>query len=259
MMTRKPSSRSTKRSKSKPSKLASGRPLIRCVIFDLDDTLYDCLGQRVRPAHRHAAEAMIAAGLKGTLEDVYHARLRAFHVDPMLRHIDAEVIKHFGAADPEAVSRAAHDAYFNCPVGKLTLFRGTLPLLHQLRKKDVRIFITTFGDVETQHAKVSALGLDREPAIEKIYYADRAKRVTKESAFRQIQNETRIPPNEILVVGDRPMSEIRAAKTLGMHTVRLRRGEFASQNPADELERADFEITNISEVRKLPYRFSLGW
>ena len=82
--------------------------------------------------------------------------------------------------------------------------------------------------------------------------------MTKESAFRQIQAETGILPNEILVVGDRPMSEIRAAKALGMHTVRLRRGEFASQKPADELERADFEITDIAEVRKLRYQFGSG-
>ena len=256
MMTSKLSNRSTKRKTSKRRRAAIKRPLIRCVIFDLDDTLYDCLGQRVRPAHRHAAEAMIAAGLRGSLEQVYRARLRAFHTDPMLRHIDAAVIQHFGAADPEAVSRAAHDAYFNCPVGKLTLFRGTLPLLHYLKKHGVRIFITTFGDVDTQHAKVAALGLDRESAIEKIYYADRAKRVTKESAFRQIQGETHIPADQILVVGDRPMSEIRAAKTLGMHTVRLRRGEFASQVPADFGERADHEIKNIARVRKLPFIYS---
>jgi len=256
-MKRKPSNRSTNKKKERP-RAAHPRPLIRCVIFDLDDTLYDCLGQRVRPAHRHAAEAMVASGLKATVEKVYHARLRAFHTDPMLRHIDAEVIRQFGAENPEAVSKAAHDAYFACPVGKLTLFRGTAPLLHTLRRNGVRIFITTFGDVETQHAKVKALGLHTEAAIEKIYYADRAKRMTKESAFRQIQSGTGIPPNQILVVGDRPMSEIRAAKTLGMHTVRLRRGEFASQKPADKLERADFEITNISQVRKLPYRFSSG-
>jgi|SRR5947209_1517028 len=256
MMKSKPSNRSTK----KRTKHSAGRlpPLIRCVIFDLDDTLYDCLGQRVRPAHRHAAEAMVAAGLKGTVEQVYRARLRAFHADPMLRHIDAEVIRHFGASDPAAVSKTAHDAYFACPVGKLTPFRGTLPLLHHLRKSGVRIFITTFGDVETQHSKVKALGLDREPAVERIYYADRAKRMTKESAFRQIQAGTGIPPEQILVVGDRPMSEIRAAKALGMHTVRIRRGEFASQTPTDGLERADFEITNIAEVRKLRYRFSSG-
>jgi len=257
-MKRKPSSHSTKSTKNKRVSAVSKRPLIRCVIFDLDDTLYDCLGQRVRPAHRHAAEAMVAAGLNGTLDEIYHARLRAFHVDPMLRHIDAEVIRHFGATDAEAVSRAAHDAYFNCPVGKLTLFRGTLPLLHFLQARNVRIFITTFGDVNTQRAKVAALGLDREPAIEKIYYADRAKRVTKESAFRQIQTESGIPSHQILVVGDRPMSEIRAAKGLGMHTVRLRRGEFASQHPVDASERADHEVKNISGVRKLPFTFGSG-
>jgi len=253
-----PSSRSAKRKKSDRATPAKKRPLIRCVIFDLDDTLYDCLGQRVRPAHRHAAEAMIAAGLNGSVEDVYRARLRAFHVDPMLRHIDAAVLKHFGAADAEAVSRAAHDAYFNCPVGKLTLFRGALPLIHYLKKRCVRIFITTFGDVETQRSKVSALGLDRESAIEKIYYADRAKRVTKESAFRQIQSETGIPADKMLVIGDRPMSEIRSAKALGMHTVRIRRGEFASQKAADAGERADYEIKNISDVRKLPLTFGPG-
>src|SRR3954463_8381085 len=257
-MRAKQSSRSTKLIKKKRVGTAEPRPLIRCVIFDLDDTLYDCLGQRVRPAHHHAAEAMVAAGLKGSVDDVYQARLRAFHTDPMLRHIDAEVIKHFGADDPDAVSRAAHDAYFNCPVGTLTLFRGTLPLLHFLNKKGVRIFITTFGDVETQHAKVAALGLDKEPVIEKIYYADRAKRVTKESAFRQIQSETGIPPSEILVVGDRPMSEIRSAKTLGMHAVRLRRGEFASQQPVAARERAYHEFSNIPEVRKLPFPFNSG-
>src|SRR3954469_5596505 len=254
MMKSKPSNHSAKKKK-RQSPAMHQRPLIRCVIFDLDDTLYDCLGQRVRPAHRHAAEAMVAAGLKGTVEQVYRASCAAFHVDPMLRHIDAEVIRQFGAENPEAVSKAAHDAYFACPVGKLTLFRGTAPLLHFLRKSGVRIFITTFGDVETQHAKVKALGLDREPAVEKIYYADRAKRVTKESAFRQIQNETGYPAKQILVIGDRPMSEIRSAKSLGMHTVRLRRGEFASQKPADELERADFEIANISDVRNLRYQF----
>jgi putative hydrolase of the HAD superfamily len=258
MMRPRPSSRSAKRKKTDRVTPAKKRPLIRCVIFDLDDTLYDCLGQRVRPAHRHAAEAMIAAGLKGSLEDVYRARLRAFHVDPMLRHIDAEVIRHFGAADPAAVSRAAHDAYFNCPVGKLTLFRGTLPLLHFLKRKSVRIFITTFGDIETQRAKVAALGLDRQPAIEKIYFADRAKRVTKETAFLQIQSETDMPAEQILVVGDRPMSEIRSAKALGMHTARLRRGEFKSQVPVDVSERADHEIKTISAVRKLPFTFSSG-
>src|ERR1700719_4209062 len=71
------------------------KPLIRCVIFDLDDTLYDCLGQRVRLTHRYAAQAMVKAGLKADTETVYRARMRAFREDPMLRYIDGEVTRQF--------------------------------------------------------------------------------------------------------------------------------------------------------------------
>lgn len=229
------------------------KPLIRCVIFDLDDTLYDCFGQRVRVAHRYAAEAMVAAGLKADAEAVYRARMRAFRTDPMLRHIDAEVTRHFRAENPEEISRIAREAYFNCPVGKLTLFSGSLPLLRFLAKRGVRNFVVSFGEPKTQHAKVKALGLDRESSIEKIYFADRSNVLTKEAAFREIQKRTRLTPSEILIVGDRPMREIRAGKELGMHTVRLRHGEFKSQMPAGPEEEPDYVVKNISEIRRLPF------
>jgi FMN phosphatase YigB (HAD superfamily) len=228
-------------------------PLIRCVIFDLDDTLYDCFGQRMRVTHRYAAQAMVQAGLNATVDAVYRARMRAFRQDPMLRHIDAEVSRYFGAENPEAVSRAAREAYFNCPVGKLTLFRGSLPLLRLLAKRGVRNFIVSFGEPKIQHAKVKALGLDRERSVEKIYFADRNNVLTKEAAFRKIQKRTRLTPAEILVVGDRPAREIRAGKELGMHTVRLRHGEFRSQMPMGPEEEPDHVIGKISEVRKLPF------
>lgn len=229
------------------------KPLIRCVIFDLDDTLYDCFGQRLRTTHHHAAQAMVEAGLNATADAVYRARMRAFRQDPMLRHIDAEVSRYFGAENPEAVSRAAREAYFNCPVGKLTLFRGSLPLLRFLAQRGVRNFVVSFGEPKIQHAKVKALGLDCEPSIEKIYYADRGNVLTKEAAFRKIQKRTRLTASEVLVVGDRPAREIRAGKELGMHTVRLRHGEFKSQMPMGPEEEPDYVIANISEVRVLPF------
>ena len=77
--------------------------------------------------------------------------------------------------------------------------------------------------------------------------------LTKEAAFRKIQRATRLKPGEILVVGDRPAREIRAGKELGMHTVRLRHGEFKSQKPTGPEEEPDYVIGNISEVRKLPF------
>jgi FMN phosphatase YigB (HAD superfamily) len=232
------------------------KPPIRCVIFDLDDTLYDCLGQRVHLTHRYAAQAMVKAGLKADTEAVYRARMRAFRQDPMLRHIDAEVTRQFNAQDPDAISRVAREAYFNCPVGELSLFPGSLPLLRFLARRSVRNFIVSFGEPKIQRAKVKVLGLDREPSIEKIFYADRGNMLTKEAAFRKIQKKTGLKPGEILVVGDRPAREIRAGRELGMHTVRLRHGEFKSQMPAGPEEEPDYSVKNISEIRKLPYIWS---
>lgn len=236
-------------------KRSAARRLIRCVIFDLDDTLYDCFGQRVRPAHRHAAEAMVKAGLKASAEAVYHARMKAFRHDPMLRHIDAAVLQKFHADDPQKVSRIAHDAYFNCPVGRLKLFGGTRPLLRFLHRRAVRIFVVSFGEPKIQRAKARALGLEDEPMIKKIFYADRAKALTKDGAFRTIQEIAGLRANEMLVVGDRPMSEIRAGKSLGMHTVRIRHGEFAAQEPSGPEEKPDYEVKRIEDVRRLPFEF----
>jgi FMN phosphatase YigB (HAD superfamily) len=234
------------------------KPVIRCVIFDLDDTLYDCLGQRVPVTHRYAAQAMVEAGLKADAEAVYRARMRAFRTDPMLRYIDAEVTRHFGAEDPEEISRIAREAYFNCPVGKLTLFPGSLPLLRFLAKCGVRNFIVSFGEPEIQHAKVKVLGLDRERSVERIYFADRNNVLTKEAAFRKIQKRTKMMPGEILIVGDRPAREIRAGRELGMHTVRLRHGEFKLQKPVGPEEEPDHVVKNISEIRKLPFTWGTG-
>ena len=205
--------------KSTRRRAAKSAPLVRCVIFDLDDTLYDCFGQRVRPAHRHAAEAMVKAGLKATVEEAYRARMKEFRHDPMLRHIDAAVCRRFGAEDTDRISKAARDAYFNCPVGRLKLFRGTMPLLRFLHERQVRVFVVSFGEPEIQRAKVKALGLEGNPAIDKIFYADRDKLLTKEAAFQIIQQELDLPAGQVLIVGDRPMREIRAGNELGMHRI----------------------------------------
>ena len=58
------------------------------------------LASASRVAHRYAAEAMVATGLKADAEAVYRARMRAFRTDPTPRHIDAEVSRDFRAEIP---------------------------------------------------------------------------------------------------------------------------------------------------------------
>jgi len=62
-------------------------------------------------------------------------------------------------------------------------------------------------------------------------------------------------PDRVLVVGDRPSSEIKVGKALGMHTVRLHGGEFARLKVRGPEEQADLEISKIDAVLKLPFQF----
>ncbi len=250
-------SRSRKSVRSAARAQARARPLITTVIFDLNDTLYDCFGQRVRAAHLRAAEAMASAGLPASAKKIFQVRMQAYEADPQLTHIDERVCERFGvpASEREKLVRAARLAFFNLPVGKLTLFPGTLSVLRGLKQRGVRIFVVSFGDPETQRAKVTALGLDREPSIDHVFYADTGDVMTKEAFFRSILRNAERDPKRVLVVGDRPSSEIRAGKALGMHTARLRGGEFARLHPQGPEEQADFEISKIDAVLKLPFEF----
>jgi FMN phosphatase YigB (HAD superfamily) len=238
-----------------PRKTLPTKPMIRLAIFDLDDTLYDCLKQRVQVAHRHASRAMVRAGVKATVEQVFRARMQAFAKDPHLKYIDAEVGRRFNVKNVEEVSSAAREAYFSNPVGRLTLFPESLKVLRYLHNHGVKNFIVTYGDLETQSAKVSSLKLDCEKSVEKILYADRQRVVTKEQSFQWILQQTGIPVQQALVVGDRPANEIAGGNRLGMHTVRMKGGEFAILQPQSSLEDPDYEITKIQQLLKLPFQF----
>ncbi len=133
--------------------------------------------------------------------------MQAFEDDPQLTRIDEHVCEHFAVppAARDKLVRAARLAFFTLPVGKLTLFPGTLPVLRGLKERGCRIFVVSFGDPDTQRAKVAALGLDREPSIDHVFYADTSHVMTKEAFFRSILRNAESDPSRVLVVGDRPV------------------------------------------------------
>lgn len=58
-------------------------------------------------------------------------------------------------------------------------------------------------------------------------------------------------PEELLVVGDRVKSEVALAKSLGIKTVWLKKGRFASESPADQNEEPDFIIQELEDLPKI--------
>jgi FMN phosphatase YigB (HAD superfamily) len=147
-----------------------------------------------------------------------------------------------------------YKSYFTCPVGRLRLFPDSLPTLRHLHRCGVRLFILTAGDLSVQRTKVRKLGLDRLPHIQQVFYTGLRKGRGKTECLRQVLRYEP-SPKKVLVVGDRPDSEIRAARELGMRAVRRVGGEFARTQPRQRLERSDFTIRCLSQLFSLGFHF----
>lgn len=242
--------------------MARRRTLITTAVFDLDDTLYDCFGQRVLAAHRHACGKMLAAGLRRrlggrfSLERLWRLRLRLFREERNLDTLDARVLERLGLRGPAAARLASlgRAAYFSYPVGRLRLFPDTLPTLRRLHRAGVRLYVLTAGHRNIQKAKIRALRLNRLPYLHAVFYTGLLRGRGKLQYLRRVLRYEP-DPGRVVVVGDRPDSEIRAARQLGMWTVRRRGGEFARYQPRGKLERPHFTIRNLSSLFRLRFEF----
>ena len=195
----------------------------RAVVFDLDDTLYDCLTQCVGAAHREAAKAMVEAGARATFDEVLEARLALVGISP---DVDDAVAATFRSVQPLRVAEAGRRAFYDRDPGALVPFPWTLPVLGQVRAH-CRVVLLSLGHPPTQRKKLEALGLTS--AFDVVLVDDVFGRKGKEEILRSWLAEERLAPGEALVVGDRPDAEIAAAARLGIPVLRVRGGEFAAR------------------------------
>ena len=198
------------------------------VVFDLDDTLFDTLGQCVRPAQREAAAAMCAAGLRAPLEAVLALR-EAFQGQPVdVDRLVAQTLLdgRVPAGTVERVAAAGRRAFFARDPGPLVPHAFTAEVLAQVRRR-ARSVLLTAGWPATQRLKLERLGLER--AFDEALFVDSLAGEDKRTALAAWLAASGLLPGQVLVVGDRPQGEIAAALALGCRALRIRAGEFAAQ------------------------------
>ena len=133
---------------------------IKALIFDLDDTLYDCTGSLVEAARQRAAAAMVEAGLpmtvdegvrlQGELTDRYGPRYTVFN----------RIAEKYGLGE-EFVS-AAMAAYNSDEVESIEPFPDVAPTLRRLRIQGYQVFLVTAGVHARQQKKIDRLGIRNE-------------------------------------------------------------------------------------------------
>lgn len=213
--------------------------------FDLDDTLLDTSGLLVPDASRRACEAMLAAGLRCTLEECLQVRQE---LATSMSHTDifTQIAGRFGTNQN---GRAIHDAleeFYNPQIPQsLPLLPDALENLKTL-KGNYKLFLVTVGSRPTQERKIRALNIA--PYFDGIYILNGFVGERKDSAFRDILRQQGHGPQQLLSIGNRLSSEIRDGKSIGADTCYFAYGEHVGEKPLCPEDHPDFTITHHRDL-----------
>lgn len=208
--------------------------MTKAIIFDLDNCLSaadECSRQLLDPVF-----AAVRAANNGTLSD--DALDRA--LDECWRDaFDVVASRHGFSRDMlDAGWSAAATAEVQTPL-------HGYPDLGALRSLPVMLFLVTSGFRRLQESKISALriaDLFAEVHVDAIGEEDRKG---KRRIFEEILTSHHLAPQDVLVVGDNPDSEIEAGNQLGITTVQiLRPGVIRGNNAA-------YYIDELAELQML--------
>lgn len=214
--------------------------MIRAILFDLDDTLYD-EADYVASGFGVVATA-IAEHCEAKPEAILDFMLAELARNGRGRVFDATLDAFGLPAAKETIEHLVERYRSHAPV--LGLYPDADRVLTVVRP-DYRLAVVTDGLPLMQRAKLQALGLpDRVDTAVCCWEHDVPK--PDPGGYRIALERLGVEISEAVIVGDRPDHDMAAAIALGGASVRIRRGRFARLSSASHP--ADHEIAILDEL-----------
>ncbi|MBM2833088.1 MAG: Gluconeosis factor [Candidatus Brocadiaceae bacterium] len=227
---------------------------IKAVIFDLDDTLYDCSGSLIDASRSRAAKALVEAGLPCTEEEVYQLQKELTEKYGPYYHVFNEIVNKYNA-DSKLVT-IAYKAYNSSEVSEIKPFPYIIPTLKELKGKGYKLFLLTVGVHERQEKKINILGL--KPYFDEIVISDQEIGLPLEDCMRDLVGRHDINFGEAVMVGDRVREELRIAKSLGMTTIQMLHGRFKNEPAVNDCDKPDYKIKRIFQITTILQLQNIG-
>lgn len=220
---------------------------IKCVLFDIDDTLYNTSLQ-MRMARLNAIKAMNEAGLPTDIETAYLVLediVKEFgrHYN---KHFDT-LIEHLGLKWDPRVIAAGVAAYRETSSAYLKPYSDTVPVLLKLREMGYQLGIISEGRAVKQWQKLIQLGIQHLFHYVLISEEINVETMTPE-LFRMAFKELKINPNETIFIGNRLDTDILCANEVKLVSVRIRKGEFRLEEPKSPNTTPNYEINKLSDI-----------
>jgi HAD superfamily hydrolase (TIGR01549 family) len=209
-------------------KKGKNKQLIKGVVFDLDDTLYD-EKQYIKSGFKVIAEYLGIADAQEQMWKYFEAGEPA--IDKYLQTI--------GQTNKKAKCLELYREH----TPDLSLNNGIKELLDELKRRGIKIGIITDGRTNGQKKKISSLCLDQ--IMDDIIVTDELGgeqfRKPCDIAFRIIQRRWAIPFEQIAYIGDNVAKDFQAPKQLGMQW-------FLLDNPNSLYYTSNAEALKISDI-----------
>ena len=220
--------------------------MVKCLIFDLDDTLYyemtyvlgafkevcTYLGQKycveIEALYRRCVEILDKYG-RG---NIFNILCNEFELEEDISYL----IKLYRQSTP-----------------KLELYRESNEIIEYSKKNKICLGLITDGCSQVQWNKIKALGLEK--YIDKIIVTDdygKGYGKPHNKSYNEMISYFNVEPYECMYIGDNPNKDFIGAKKIGMKTVRIinEKGDHIHDKVSREYE-ADCIISSLLEIKDI--------
>lgn len=216
---------------------------IKCVIFDLDDTLYSEITY-VKQAFKNVA-VYLSEKNNISFEILYERMLELLDKNGR-GQIFNDIIEEYSIKEnPKKLVEI-----YRATMPSLKLYEDARQCINLLKNKNIKLAIITDGCSQVQHNKINGLGL--EEIMDCIIVTDDYENAAKPSTipYKMIMEKLEInAPEDCVYIGDNPKKDFVGAREVGMHTARIIRSEGMFMHlEADEGYEADDVVDNLEKI-----------
>jgi len=222
---------------------------IKVIIFDLDDTLYDCSGTLVLRGRRQAA-GKIARLINCSEEEAYSLQLEMDEKFGVNTNIYEKIVTLYNL--PGTYAQELLEEFVHIDISDITVFPDVMDTLIQLKVRGYRVILVTSGDKEIQRKKIDVLGLNNR-YFDDIVITGRNKDQSKKACFLEIMKRYDLQTEEVICVGDKIDDELAASKSLGMVTIMFEHGRHYKTYLKEQNMhiKPDYSIRQIKDLLRL--------
>jgi putative hydrolase of the HAD superfamily len=201
--------------------------MIRGVLFDLDDTLFDhqgCARDALTAVHR--AHDVLRATPFAVLERAHAGFLEELHGEVMLGRLPLEdarverfrrLLLAAGAEATPELSNTLASMYRDTYRASRRAIAGAAPLMSAL-KRHARIGIVSNNLLDEQQEKLHICGLDR--FVDALIVSEEAQVSKPDPAiFRVALDRLRVEPSESVMIGDSWAADVEGARAAGIRAI----------------------------------------